>query len=338
MLALAAVALLSLGGCVGWPFGSRPAPVETLPAEPVPPVVSSPTGGVAGAESTGQPMAGTEGRADARDRAGMVLVSAGAFWMGTNLEEAIGAVEECKEIGIAPAACAAVVEREMPRHLVMLDAYLIDAFEVTNGQFNRFVAATGYLTTAEREGAGWVSRWVEDEWRWTAVPGVSWRDPDGTGTPPPGDHPVLQVSWHDAEAYCQWAGKRLPTEAEWEKAARGGDGRPYPWGDTWDASLAGIGPAAHPRPVGAIQDGASPFEVHDMAGNAAEWVADWFDKDYYQTSPGSAPVGPASGHYRVVRGGSWNHSRFHLRTTYRGREAPDSRDNRVGFRCAAGFS
>jgi formylglycine-generating enzyme required for sulfatase activity len=266
----------------------------------------------------------------------MALVPAGEFWMGTNLEAAIGAVDECTSAGVAPSACTALVEREMPRHRVRLDAYLIDRHEVTTAQFERFVAATGHVTTAEREGAGWVSRYVEGEWRWTAVPAASWRAPDGPGTLAPDDHPVTQVSWDDAWAYCRWAGKRLPTEAEWEKAARGTDGRPYPWGDRWDQALAGGGRSVGPRPVGALPATASPFQVQDMIGNAAEWVTDWFDKDYYQVSPASNPPGPASGQYRVLRGGSWSHSRFHLRVTHRGRETPDSRDNRVGFRCAAG--
>jgi serine/threonine-protein kinase len=266
----------------------------------------------------------------------MVLVTPGEFWMGSNLGAAIGAVDDCKKIGVAPAACTALVEREMPRHRVVLDAYLIDRYEVTNGQFHRFVTATGHVTTGEHEGAGWVSRYVEGEWQWTSVPGATWRAPDGTGTAPPDDHPVIQVSWHDAGAYCRWAGKRLPTEAEWEKAARGTDGRSYPWGDMWDDAMVGPAPSVQPHPVGSFPDAASPFQVHDMTGNAAEWVADWFDKDYYRVSPPSNPSGPTSGQYRVLRGGSWGHSRFHLRATYRARETPDSRDNRVGFRCAAG--
>ncbi len=267
----------------------------------------------------------------------MALVPGGEFWMGINLEGAIGAVGDCKDAGVAPTACAALVEREMPGHRVVLDAYLIDRHEVTSAQFDRFVAATGHVTTAEREGTGWVSRYVETEWRWTAVPGASWRAPDGTETAAPGDHPVVQVSWLDGDAYCRWAGKRLPTEAEWEKAARGTDGRAYPWGDTWNAAMITDDPSVQRRPVGALPDGASPFQVHGMAGNVAEWVADWFDKQYYEGSPAANPPGPSAGQYRVVRGGSWNHSRFYLRTTYRGREAPDSRDNRVGFRCARGL-
>jgi formylglycine-generating enzyme required for sulfatase activity len=271
------------------------------------------------------------------DRAEMVLVPAGEFWMGSDQAEVDRFVEACKRAGQSESSCKQWGEREGPRHRVHLDAFHIDKYEVTNALFERFVRATSHRTTAEREGHGWVWQQKDGKWHWVKVDGAEWRKPTGPGSAAEPSHPVVQVSWHDAEAYCRWAGKRLPTEAEWEKAARGTDGRRYPWGEDWDASKAnGAMSVRMTTFVGSYPAGVSPYGAHDMAGNVAEWVADWLDKGYYRRSPERNPQGPDAGQHRVLRGGSWNYYPFYLRTAARATNAPDYRLSNVGFRCARG--
>ncbi|MGV8122349.1 MAG: SUMF1/EgtB/PvdO family nonheme iron enzyme [Candidatus Xenobiia bacterium LiM19] len=207
---------------------------------------------------------------------------------------------------------------EHPQHRVYLDAYYIYKYPVTNGQFARFVKETGY-------GA-------EGDWEDFADPGRE-------------DHPVLNVTWKDARAYCKWADGRLPMEAEWEKAARGTDGREYPWGNTWDDSkcnwdkgpkvpgMADIYGGRGTTPVGSFPSGASPYGCMDMAGNVWEWCSDWYDEDYYKNSPSRNPSGPSKGGYRVSRGGSWYVEDTGIfRCAYRFRYSPVNRINLCGFR------
>ena len=199
---------------------------------------------------------------------------------------------------------------EKPRHRVTLDAFYIDKHEVTNARYGRFMGATG--------------RSVPTYWN-----DSTWNSPQ---------QPVVGVSWDDADAYCKWAGKRLPTEAEWEKAARGTDGRKYPWGEQWDASRANSVESKLGKtvPVGAYPAGASPYGALDMAGNAWEWVADWYDRDYYRRSPEQNPRGPETGSGRVLRGGSWLSLPILLRAANRYDFTPGSRSDLIGFRCARG--
>jgi len=200
---------------------------------------------------------------------------------------------------------------ETPTHEVDLPAFEIDQFEVTNADFAQFVEATGYQTDAEKEGRS-----------------KNWRD-SAEGKD---NHPVVRVSWNDAMAYCEWLGKRLPTEAEWEKAARGTDGRTYPWGDEWDPSKANVkdtglrGTAA----VGSFGAGASPYGVEDMAGNVWEWTADW-----YEPYPGSTYDSEYFGQeFKLVRGGGWFEMDDAVRITNRDLTSVTAANDDMGFRCA----
>jgi len=204
---------------------------------------------------------------------------------------------------------------EKPRHTVYLDAFYIDRYPVTNAEYKKFVEATKH-----RPPSHWQS-----------------------GKIPPGreTHPVVNVSWDDAAAYAAWAGKRLPTEAEWEKAAGWDDikreQRVYPWGDRFDSARcnskeSGIGDTT---PVGKYSpQGDSFYGVADMAGNVWEWVNDWYDEEYYNNSPKENPQGPASGSSRVLRGGSWVNFDYFVRASDRSWSAPDDWDGSIGFRCA----
>ena len=200
---------------------------------------------------------------------------------------------------------------EHPQHKVYLDDYYIDKYEVTNAQFKEFVEATGYVTDAERKGYGEV--WNPKEvllYSLCEFAGVNWRSPNEwrfqTLRYPDAwkyylmNHPVVQVSWNDAQAYAVWAGKRLPTEAEWEKAARGTDSRLWSWGDMFNLDIKGT--TVHTNiasdyllPVGSFPTGVSPYGVYNMTGNVQEWVADWYVADYYFRSPLNNPKGPDSG-------------------------------------------
>ncbi len=223
---------------------------------------------------------------------------------------------------------------EKPQHAINLPSFWIDQTEVTNAMFARFVSATSYLTEYERQGGAYI--W---DGEWVYVPGASWRQPFG----PSGsladrdDHPVVQVTWNDAAAYCAWAGRRLPTEAEWEKAARGSQPILFPWGnDLPNSTLANYeNLRGDLTPVGSYSGGASPYGVLDMAGNAYEWVQDWYSKSYYAESPVHDPQGPASGMFKVLRGGSWQLDGLRLRVYGREVSVPNAGNSNIGFRCAS---
>jgi formylglycine-generating enzyme required for sulfatase activity len=199
---------------------------------------------------------------------------------------------------------------EKPPHKVYLDAFWIDRTEVTKDQYQKCVAAGK-----------------------CAAPSCS-----GTGQ---GNHPVVCVSWQDATNYCAWAGRRLPTEAEWEKAARGpstgsGDGPKYPWGnDAPDGRRLNYNnQVGTTTAVGAYPPGASPYGALDMAGNVWEWTGDWYNENYYRSALAQNPTGPTTGSYRVLRGGSWHDARRLVRAAYRLRLDPELRLVDLGFRCA----
>ena len=244
------------------------------------------------------------------DQMPMVYVPAGSFLMGSTRGD----------------------RDETPVHMVTLDGFWIDRTEVTNDQFRQFVAATGFETTAEKEG--------------TTV----WNSPLGLESGLAGleDHPVVYVSWTDANAYCSWAGAALPSEAQWEYTARGPDNPVYPWGDSFTSPNANFcdyfcpydwkvediyDGFAQTSPVDSYEAGASWVGALDMAGNVWEWVNDWYDGNYYDTSPNINPPGPETGVFKVLRGGSWGYGTYHMRSPSRYFVVPIDRNADFGFRC-----
>ena len=276
----------------------------------------------------------------------LVTVPAGAFSMGTD----------------DPRGYAA--DGEGPVHEVELEAFGIGAHAVTNDEFATFVAATAHRTTAEHLGTSFVfggllpddfppTRAVVAAPWWREVEGADWRHPEGPhrGIDGRGDHPVVHVSWNDATAFCRWSGTRLPTEAEWERAARGQlVSAHFPWGDEREPAgehrmnvFQGEFPATDTGAdgwVGTCPVGTYPpndFGLHETTGNVWEWCADWFDPTYYRRSPRRAPTGPATGHARVLRGGSYLcHDSYcwRYRVDARSSNTPDSTAGNIGFRVA----
>ena len=213
---------------------------------------------------------------------------------------------------------ASASPEERPAHTVYLDDYYIDTYEVTNERYKSCVDAG---VCQPPQGTGSVTR------------------SEYYGSPEFDDFPVVYVDWDMAVAYCEWRGAHLPSEAQWEKAARGTDGRSYPWGEGIDSSLANYNyTAGETTQVGAYQDGQSPYGVFDMAGNVWEWVADWYDPDYYKTlgDVTNNPTGPSSGQFHVLRGGSWINEEDFVRTFTRGWNELEyfGEYTDFGFRCA----
>jgi sulfatase modifying factor 1 len=231
-----------------------------------------------------------------RDPATMITIPAGPFLMGSPPES-----------GLAD---------EQPQRRVHLDAFAIDKWEVTIARYLRFVKATGHKPPPNPYGS---------------LPLLAMKGVENL--------PVVQVTWHDAADYCQWAGKRLPTEAEWEKAARGSDGRVFPWGNEAPTGLRanfnreweGVRTL---RPVGSFPEGRSPYGIEDMAGNAREWVQDWYDPAYYAGAPDHNPRGPERGLLKSIRGGSWRHAVNDIRSAMRGKGGFALKTDGTGFRCA----
>lgn len=289
--------------------------------------------------------------AEVRDPAGMVLLEGGTFWMGS----------EDEDIWVA--------DGEAPVRSVEVPPFYIDKTTVTNAQFASFVEATSYVTDSEKYGWSYVfklqlpksrqrklqgTRTVQGLQWWYAIEEASWRKPEGSGSniKKRMDHPVVHVTWNDAIAYCRWAGKRLPTEAEWEYAARGGlEKKRLPWGDelfpqkkivanTW----IGHFPDEH-KPARSYEWSApaksfpaNGYGLYNMSGNVWEWCNDWFSADWHQHHALVNPRGPETGTTKVMKGGSFlchdsycNRYRVAARTS----NTPDSSTTNIGFRCVA---
>lgn len=276
----------------------------------------------------------------------LVAVPQGKFWMGDHWDEGYP------------------LDGEDPLHQVELEGFLISSTAVTNEQFAAFVRETGYQTTAEQDGMSAVfyaafqgrpsdiSNQVAGVPWWLAVQGANWRHPDGPASELEGrhDHPVVHISWEDASAYCEWAGTRLPTEAEWEYAARGGlHGKRFAWGndlhlnDQWNCNIwQGQFPHENTAEDGYLTTAPvktyrpNGYGLWQMAGNVWEWCQDWFAADYYSSeSLVTEPQGPGSGTHRVLRGGSYLcHSSYcnRYRVAARSKNTPDSTSGNIGFR------
>lgn len=228
---------------------------------------------------------------------GMVAIPAGEFIMGRTK------LTPDDKTTMRPV----VLLDDRPDHKVAIDAFFLDKTEVTHSQYAEFLKAT------KRKAP----------YHWT------------NGEMPAGaaEVPIYNVDWDDATAYCKFRGKRLPTEAEWERAARGGkDGLSFPWGDKADPKMALFGVQTGPGPVGKFPPNA--YGLHDIAGSVSEWCAHWFARDYYKTSPPRNPKGPETGDYKVIRGGAWSDSGPRITVFFRNWVRPNQKTPNLGFRCA----
>jgi formylglycine-generating enzyme len=272
-------------------------------------------------------------------RSPLVRVSGGAYFRGTTPDEAESALTRCREDG----GCdSAVMEDSFPPHQVSVSTFWMDKTEVTYQQYVTF------LNTLSPGGhaygcLGQLCALIQAEASTSSI--VLENGTYRLTNPALGDYPVTNVTWYGAQAYCEALGRRLPTEAEWEYTARGAAGSLYPWGNEWNSEAANaLGSVrnqdgviiARPQPVGGRPAGASRDGVRDLAGNVAEWVADWYAPDHYLTSAATRDndPGPASGTERVIRGGSWNDLPFFARAVQRGKMPPQETSDSVGFRCA----
>ncbi|MFH0925434.1 MAG: SUMF1/EgtB/PvdO family nonheme iron enzyme, partial [bacterium] len=230
---------------------------------------------------------------------GMIFIPAGEFVMGSRLGDT----------------------DEQPEHKVILDSYYINKNEVTNAEYKKFVDATKHKVPYFNK-------------KWASA--YNWNPKTRMYPRGKKNYPVVLVTWQDASAYAKWAGKRLPTEAEWEKAARGDQNFIFPWGNAWDINKlnAWIKVPQFTKPVGSYEAGKSPYGCYDMAGNVWEWCSDWYDENSYKSSPAQDPKGPAVGKAHTVRGGSWGSEQWDCRTTARLSGEKMLQLCYVGFRCA----
>ena len=282
---------------------------------------------------------------------GMVLIPEGLFLMGSTKQDIDKLLELDRNIETVR------LDNEMPQREVFMSAYVIDKYPVTNAEYKKFIESDGYNQKVFWSDAGWQY--------------ISQSNPLKNGDADnilsgENDCAVVNVSWYEAEAFAKWAGKRLPTEAEWEKAARGTDGRIYPWGNTFEKINLNCSESKNekPTPVTKHPQGQSPYGCFDMAGNVWEWTADWYDSQYYGSAPEKDPQGPKDAEVnpyygqpeevgisiydlrpsagsktlsgcKVLRGGSWSGGGVvHVRCTNRDYDEPIYKNDTIGFRCA----
>ena len=282
---------------------------------------------------------------------GMVLIPEGLFLMGSTKQDIDKLLELDRNIETVR------LDNEIPQREVCLSTYLIDKYSVTNAEYKKFIKSDGYDQKVFWSDAGWQY--------------ISQSNPLENGDADnilsgENDCPVVNVSWYEAEAFAKWAEKRLPTEAEWEKAARGTDGRIYPWGNTFEKTNLNCSESKNekPTPVTKHPQGQSTYGCFDMAGNVWEWTADWYNSQYYSSAPEKDPQGPkdaeANPYYgqpeevgisiydlrpstesktlsgcKVLRGGSWSGAGVvHVRCTNRDYDEPIYKNDTIGFRCA----
>lgn len=280
-------------------------PEVILPSTPLPPTttpIPSPT-------PTAELSASTVGS----DGVDMILIPAGEFIMGSTSEDVDTAVSICRQSGNT--CPRSYFTNEMPQRIVYLSNFYIDATEITNDQYRACVDADACPAPSD-----------------SGAPDARFQVNNYYNSSRYRDYPVVRIRWEDARTYCQWVGERLPTEAEWEKAARGTDGRLFPWGNGFDNGKANTqdGGSDTLKSVGSYPDGRSPYGVYDMAGNVWEYVADWYSDTYYHDAQNDDPLGPSSGADHVLRGGSYSDFKEYARVTNRG--TPHSGSIRSGFR------
>jgi formylglycine-generating enzyme required for sulfatase activity len=263
-----------------------------------------------------------------KDCSKLVRISAGSSILGSSREEARDAYLQALEADCL--ADKSLYDSGIPRREVQLKEFYIGETEVTNAQFYRFVHKTKYVTDAEKEGWGFCTEYdfLSKSMKTSRKDGISWKTYFSHAS---ADYPVVMVSWNDAKAYCEWVGLRLPGEAEWEKAARGSDGRIYPWGNDWlpdfSKRVFRLNPASRESfigsfPAGSCPEDLSPLGVLDMTGNVSEWCSDCFSDS-------------EDGAFKVVKGGSWNNDAgVYFRLSGRGRYLQSYRSNFIGFRVA----
>lgn len=268
----------------------------------------------------------------------LIKIPAGEFLMGSTRET----IEDL--LKRFPETERQLLEREIPQHKAFLREYFIGKYPVTNNEFSFFVKESGYITTAEKKGTGYVFTPKFNE-----VKGANWKHPFGlnSGIKDKNNHPVVQISWYDALEYCQWLSRktgekyRLPTEAEWEKAARGADGRIFPWGNDWNPIICNVEyKIKDTTPVGKFSPASdSPYGCADMCGNVFQWtsttigsIEPWPSKFKYPYNPNDGRENLLLKTRRVGRGGSYSRGELFCRTAFRFADMPDDRYSAQGFR------